>query len=274
MIKRTIGCLTLATLFMLSAPSADAKSRLLSDPAGDDFGPGSYTYPTHADYRRGSFDLRGVSIKTKGSKVEFKVTFSAPVTDPWDSRSWGGHGFSLQMVQIYLDTDGKAGSGFSETLPGINASFAEADAWDRVVMVSPQPNQRIGQEVSAKAAAMKKAVVLPTKVSVKGKSITVVVKKSDLGGAPKDSWGVQAVVQSNEGYPDRRDLLSRKVNELPGQHRFGGGNDWDCDPHALDILAGSAKGADAEIAAQKKALAYTCGPDGQKVKPALLPMVR
>ena len=256
------------------SPAVLAGERLLSDPAGDDFGPGSYIYPTHADYRRGAFDLRGVKIKTKGSKVEFHVTFSGPVTDPWDSRSWGGHGFSLQMVQIYLDTDNKEGSGFTETLPGINASFKPADAWDRVVMLSPQPNQRIAQEVSAKAAKMKAAVVLPTKVQVKGKSITVVVKKRDLGGAPKANWGVQAVVQSNEGYPDRKDLLSRKVNELPGQHRFGGGNDWDCDPHVLDILAGSAKGADVEIAAQKKALAYECGSDGQKVREAVLPMVR
>lgn len=270
---RPLSFVALAALLALS-PAALAGERLLSDPASDDFGPGSYTYPTHADYRRGSFDLRGVRIKTKGSKVEFRVTFSGAVTDPWDSRSWGGHGFSLQMVQIYLDRDNKKGSGFTDALPGINATFGQGDAWDRVVIVSPQPNQRIMQEVSAKAPKMKKGVVLPTKVQVKGKSITVVVKKSDLGGVPADSWGVQAVVQSNEGYPDRRDLLSRKVNELPGQHRFGGGNDWDCDPHVLDILAGSAKGADAEVEAQKAALAYTCGPDGQSVRGAVLPMVR
>jgi len=141
-------------------------------------------------------------------------------------------------------------------------------------MVSPQPNQRIAQEVSAKAPKMKKAVVLPIKVTVRGKTITVVVKKSALGGSPKANWGIQAVVQSNEGYPDRRDLLSRKVNELRGQHRFGGGNDWECDPHVLDILVSPARGTDEEIAAQKKALSYECGPDGQSVRGAVLPMVR
>lgn len=262
------------TIVCLLATSASAGTRLLTDPAEDDFGPGTYTYPTHADYRRGTFDLRAVSIKTKGSKVVFSVTMSAPVTDPWDSRSWGGHGFSLQMVQIYLDTDNAANSGFTETLPGINATFAPADAWERVVIVSPQPNQRIAQEVSAKAPKMKKAIVLPTKVSVRGKTISVTVKKSALGGKPKATWGVQAVVQSNEGYPDRRDLLSRKVNELPGQHRFGGGNDWECDPHVLDILVAPARGLDEEREAQKKALAYECGPDGQTLRGAVLPMVR
>lgn len=273
MAPRLIAFLALISLCS-SSPFAFAGSRILTDPAGDDFGPGSYVYPTHADYRRGSFDLRGVEIKTKGSKVEFKVTISGPVTDPWDSRSWGGHGFSLQMVQIYLDTDHKEMSGFTKALPGINASFAPKDAWDRVVMVSPQPNQRIAQEVAAKAPAMKGAVVLPTKVSVRGKTITVVVKKRDLGGAPKASWGVQAVMQSNEGYPDRRDILSRKVNELPGQHRFGGGNDWECDPHVLDILTSPARGTTEESAAQKTALSYECGPDGKVVRAAVLPMVR
>jgi carbohydrate-binding DOMON domain-containing protein len=265
--------LTLLCLCHLAAP-ASAGTRLMTDPAGDDFGPGTYTYPTHADYRRGTFDLRGVAIKTKGSKVEFSVTMSSPVTDPWDSRSWGGHGFSLQMIHIYLDTDNAPNSGFTEALPGINATFAPSDAWDRVVMVSPQPNQRIAQELTAKAPKMKAAVVLPTKVTVRGKTITVVVKKSALGGAPKPTWGVQAVMQSNEGYPGRRDLLSRKVNEFAGQHRFGGGSDWECDPHVLDILTGTARGVDEEIAAQKKALAYECGPDGQIVRGAVLPMVR
>ena len=43
-------------------------------------------------------------------------------------------------------------------------------------------------------------------------------------------------MQSNEGFPDGKDLLTRKVNEYEGQHRFGGGTDTDCDPHVIDIL--------------------------------------
>lgn len=259
---------------LLSSSVVCAGTLKFVDPPADDFGPGTYTYPTHADYRRGSFDLRSVEVKSRGSKVEFRVTFSGTITDPWDSKSWGGHGFSLQMVQIYMDTDHKPGSGFTETLPGLNASFAPADAWDRLAIISPQPNQRIAQEVAAKAPKLKKAIVLPTKVTVRGKTLIAVFKKRDLGGAPSASWGVQAVVQSNEGFPSNRDVLSRKVNELPGQHRFGGGNDWECDPHVLDILVSPAKGTDAELAGQKTALAYECGADGQVVRGAVLPMVR
>ena len=266
-------CLTIllaAAVLALSGAAALADVSY-EDPTGDDFGPGTYTYPTDAVYKRGTFDITKVEIKGKGSKVEFKVTYAAAVKDPWDSKSWDGNGFSLQMAQVYLDS-GKGG--FTKTLPGINADFAEGDAWDKVVIISPQPKSRLSMEVKGKAGALASGVVYPTKVTVRGKTIIATVKKGDLGGVPDGSWGVQVVSQSNEGYPGKDDVLTRKVNEFAGQHRFGGGNDWDCDPHALDVLVAPAAGGDAEKEGQRKALAYECGSDGKSVKSAVLPMVR
>jgi hypothetical protein len=60
--------------------------------------------------------------------------------------------------------------------------------------------------------------------------------------------------------------LTRKVNEYEGQHRFGGGNDGDCDPHAIDVLG--------DAVSQAAMLAYECGPDGSSKKKATLTMVR
>jgi hypothetical protein len=62
------------------------------------------------------------------------------------------------------------------------------------------------------------------------------VDKAQLGGMPTPAWGYQVVMQSNEGFPAKSDLLTRKVNEFEGQHRFGGGTDYDNDPHAIDII--------------------------------------
>ena len=73
--------------------------------------------------------------------------------------------------------------------------------------------------------------------------------------------------EANEGFPAETDLLSRKVNEYEGQHRFGGGNDGDCDPHVMDLLEGSG-------ATQKDMLASTCGPTGESVKKATLKMIK
>lgn len=239
-----------------------------ADPKGDDFGPGSYKYPTDPVYARGSFDLRKVEVKDNGETVEFRVTVGSQIADPWNSKDWDGNGFSLQFVQIYIDRDHQKGSGFTEALPGLGGvAFKPEEAWDKVVLISPQGRTRLEAEVRFKAPKMKGAVIIPKKTSARGKTLVAVVKKTDLG-APAATWGFQAVMQSNEGYPDKKDILTRRVNEVAGQHRFGGGNDAECDPHVLDILAGAGKGGADEVAAQKAALAYTCGS-----KVATLPMI-
>ncbi len=272
---RTVASVALAAYFALGSALALAGALEYHDPKGDDDGPGTYTYPTDPVYKPGSFDLRSLRIRKRGSDVVFEVEIARRVDDPWNSKEWNGNGFSLQFVQIYLDTDHKRGSGFTEALPGINARFAPDEAWDRVVLLSPQPATRLRSEVKQKAPAMKDAVVIPRTTRVRGKKIIAVVPVSALGGAPSPKWGVQAVMQSNEGYPSGRDILTRKVNEVAGQHRFGGGSDWDCDPHVLDILAGKAEGDASEVEAQHRALHYTCGPDGDlsKSKLAVLPMI-
>ena len=66
----------LAGLLLGSSPAL-AEDLTFQDPAGDDFGPGSYTYPTDAVYKRGSFDLRTVEIADKGGTVEIRITVSA-----------------------------------------------------------------------------------------------------------------------------------------------------------------------------------------------------
>ena len=263
-------------MIVLFAASAHAGTISYSDPAGDDFGPGKYKYPIDAVYKRGSFDLRGVEIRDRGSVVEFRVALNQRIEDPWDSRSWQpkGNGFSVQLIQIYLDRDHKPGSGFTKTLPGVNARFKPADAWDRVVFISPQGAGQVKSQVKLQAGKMARAVVVPIKVKIRGRKIIATVKKSALGGAPKASWGVQVVVGSSDGYAGGKSLFSRKVNEYAGKHLFGGGSNHNCDPHVMDILAGQGQGQASEILAQKKALAYTCGAGGQAVKWATLPMLR
>jgi hypothetical protein len=65
-------------------------------------------------------------------------------------------------------------------------------------------------------------------------------------------------MQSNEGFPAKTDLLTRKVNEYEGQHRFGGGTDYDNDPHVIDILVPPGRGEADEAARQHTILgAYT-----------------
>ncbi|RME20493.1 MAG: hypothetical protein D6806_16245 [Deltaproteobacteria bacterium] len=258
-----------ALLVLCAGLPAAAGSIVLKDPKGDDDGPGSYTYPTAPEYKPGSFDLTKVEIADKGDKLKIKVYVKARIEDPWRSRDWPvrGNGFSLQMAFLFVDKDHKKGSGHTEGIPGLNVRFAPESAWEKVVIISPQGNSRLKSEIEQKAKSLAADIVLPLKVKASGRKIIATVSKKDLG-QPAPRWGWQLLMQSNEGYPAKTDLLTRKVNQMAGPHRFGGGRDDDCDPHVIDLLAGKARGEKSEIEAQHKMLGdYACG------KPATLQMV-
>ncbi|MBM4388314.1 MAG: hypothetical protein FJ088_11280, partial [Deltaproteobacteria bacterium] len=184
-----------------------------------------------------------------------------------------GNGFSLQMVFIFFDLDHKENSGFKDGLPGLNVEFEGESFWEKAIIISPQGQTRIVSEVKQKAPWAKDAVVIPKSVRAAGKEVTAIVKKSDIGGL-KDGIGIQVVVQSNEGYPDKSDVLTRKVNEYAGQHRFGGGSDYNCDPHVIDIVVSPANGGEDEAKKQYDALKFDCGgSDPDKNPKSKLPMV-
>ena len=256
-------------LGLLLAGGTSADGVKFMDPEGDDKGPGTYIYPTDSAYAPGSFDMVSFEV-TDGNNPNFKVEVNQRLDDPWGM----GVGFATQMIFIFIDTDGVAGSGHTESLPGLNVTFAPESAWEKVVILSPQPASRVGAEIKTKAEALRPDIVIPRRTSGAGKTISGKVKLDDLGGGDPSKWGYQVLVQSNEGFPDKSDLLTRKVNEYEGQHRFGGGNDGNCDPHVMDILAGAGEGKAEEAQAQYDMLKYECGPEGEPVSPATLSVVR
>jgi carbohydrate-binding DOMON domain-containing protein len=229
----------LATALLLgaSARAADPVGTVtISDPTGDDDGPGTYVYPTDAVYKPGSFDITEFKMIPGKDTVEFRVTVNARIEDPWDSQAWGGNGFSVQMAAIHIDTDHVKGSGVRDGLPGFNVRFAEDEAWDKVVIISPQGPTRINSEVDSKCPQWKDRIIVPRMTRAQGRTLVATVDVKQLGGPPQPGWGYQVLMQSNEGFPAKTDLLTRKVNEMEGQHRFGGGTDYDNDPHVIDIL--------------------------------------
>ena len=140
-------------------------------------------------------------------------------------------GIGLRMTEV-LSENGffvYAGARDAEDL-------ARLDAMENVKAV--RLDVTVQSEIDAKAAKMKDRIVIPKKTKARGKKLVALVKASDLGGAPAKGWGYQVIMQSNEGYPEPTDLLTRQVNEYEGPHRFGGGNDYYMDPHVIDMLGG------------------------------------
>jgi carbohydrate-binding DOMON domain-containing protein len=255
---------------LLGAGALPAQTVEFKDATGDDFGPGAYVYPTDTVYKPGSFDLTGFALEVDGKKANVSVTVNSALEDPWGMKV----GFAVQMIFVFIDTDGKEGSGFTDGIPGLNVKFAPADAWDKAIILSPQSAARVRTEIETKAAAMKDAVLVPTRTKGSGRTISASVDLADLGGGDPATWGYQVVAQSNEGFPESAEVLTRRVNEYEGQHRFGGGNDGMCDPHVMDVLAGKGAGTADETEAQKTMLKFECNPDGTSKQMAVLTMVR
>lgn len=259
-----------------SGGAATSGGVTLEDPSGDDKGPGTYTYPTDKAYAPGSFDLRKLEIVPQGDTTEFRLTFNARIEDPWDSKAWGGNGFSVQMAFIHIDMDKAPNSGVQDGMPGTNVRFAPNEAWDRVVIISPQGQTRLNSEIDQKASQWKDKVVVPKITRASGRTLIAVVDNAALGGTPSRSWGYQALVQSNEGFPAKTDLLTRKVNEFEGQHRFGGGTDYENDPHVIDMFAGAAKGDSLTESKAQYDILSKYNKDAQDPKPedlAVVPMI-
>ncbi len=275
--RQTTFRFLLASALLLRAAAALAAAPLVTipDPVGDDDGPGTYKYPTDAVYKPGSFDMTEFQVVPSGSdQVEFRVTVRARIEDPWDSAAWGGNGFSVQMVFIHIDTDHVKGSGVTQGLPGTNVRFAEDEAWDKVVIISPQGPTRVNSEIDQKCPQWKDRIVVPKITRASGKTLIAVVDAKQLGGMPKPTWGYQALMQSNEGFPAKGDLLTRKVNEFEGQHRFGGGSDFDNDPHVMDILVppgGDPKAKQHEILSKWKRDVTDPKPEDLVVVPMVYP---
>jgi hypothetical protein len=265
--KSRLIAFTLATGIVAGA--AYAGEVVFVDPKADDDGAGGYTYPTDPAFERGSFDLEQVSVVSQDNRVNFAVKLNAQLEDPWRT----GAGYSVQMIFIFIDTDNVPASGHIKGVPGLNVMFDRDSAWDKVVVLSPQDQARVKKEIEAKAPDMA-ADIVTTRSKATGQTISAGVSQSLLGEGDPSKWGYQVVVQSNEGFPAGQDLLTRRVNEFEGSHRFGGGTDFDCDPHVMDILAGNARGDASEVAAQHAMLAYECAEDGDARRTATLRMVR
>lgn len=227
-----------------------------NDPIGDDKGPGYYTYPTNPVYADGGFDIVSFEVDASGEKtVVFKIEVNADLKQDWGMAA----DFDIQHFQIYVDVDGgmsEINGGENVMLPGLNAYVAPAYAWDSVILVTPQPDSRVQIELDVKAEDLADYAIIPSSISGQGRTITVVVKKDEFAMDTENigTWRWQVISQSNEGYPDPEDLLTRNVNEFRGLHRFGGGSDYWGDPEFVDMLIAPAIGSLEEAEAQFETL--------------------
>jgi hypothetical protein len=209
----------LALLLVLAVSHAWAAERFivkLTDPAGDDFGDGTLVYPANADFARGSFDLRSIEISRDSKGFWFAAEFGDFIREMW----WGPGGaigrnstrntnhrlpFGFNL-DIYIDIDRKPGSGQMFTLPGRKVRIDRRYAWERAVILSPQPmtvRERLlaklkanfpGRPAGEAETTIDGTMYFPVKKSIFDKSIRFFVPKEFIGNSDGEDWAITAFV--------------------------------------------------------------------------------
>jgi hypothetical protein len=199
----------------------------LSDPQGDDYGPGTYLYPLDPVFTAGSFDMTRLTVRTVGSDVRFEIEVAGQIEDPWGS----GAGFSLQSVDIYIDTDGLTGSGSTVSLDRRNVEFSSSSGWEYVVWCAPPFDGFQPHVVDAAGNTYYSGITVSADQG--DDVITIDVPRSTIG-TPGTSWRYTALMLSQNGYEQGR---IRPVVENVGQWVLGGGDNGQWDSNVVDLVA-------------------------------------
>ena len=157
-----------------------------TDPQGDDYGPGSYTYPKSPLFEHeGLFDLQKYEIYDSGEKWIFAFDFGA-MTNPWSAPL----GFSHQLINLYLDTE-KGGQ--TETYKkGARVRFDPESPWDYFIKIAGWPGY--GRKFVTAGGQERKIEVTS---NLEKKKVIAAVPKNLL---PEVSGNHYLMVMSQDGY--------------------------------------------------------------------------
>ena len=217
----------------------------VTDPNGDDNGPGNFAYPTAADFHPGAFDIQEFQVYDSGSDVTFRLktrdlspTFGSPL--------------GAQLVDVYVHVPGASPASTAAAAATRNFTIAPAFAWSRLLQV-----QGFGQRyVDATGATLGTIAIKANAIS---RFITFSVPKSSLG-TPGPGWGFVVVLTGQDGFSSDQ---ARSFAPTPQSFAFGVCATASPDPHCTANPATVPKAVDVLTppgVAQSTELDYTLGP--------------
>jgi alpha-amylase/alpha-mannosidase (GH57 family) len=216
----------------------------IQDPEHDDFGPGTYVYPTDSVFKAQVFDLKSFRVAYDDKNLIFKFAFYGAIPNPWGSPN----NLALQTLDVYVDKDPGAGSGARLLLPGRNAALQAGNGWEYAIwaegwtpqILTPDPQSGTPKQVTGVSF---KIIVDPA-----ARTVTLRVPRQVFGEGDPARWGYLAAVLSQEGFPSTGVWRVRDINPSASQWRFGGAPAdtnhtriidlaWDGSPSQQDLLS-------------------------------------
>jgi len=166
----------------------------VTDPNGDDNGPGNYAYPTSGDFHAGAFDMQRFQVIDGGANG--LITFRVQVRDL--SPTFGSP-LGAQLVDVYVrdPSASAANTSTAASFPQRNYVIDPASAWSQLIEV-----QGFGQRYVDAHGTTLGTVSIRAKCHFRA-SFTFSVPKSTLG-TPASGWGFTVVLTGQDGFsPDQ-----------------------------------------------------------------------
>jgi glucoamylase len=201
----------------------------VTDPTGDDNGPGTYQYPTAPAFQPGAFDLTDFKVISDGTTVYLQATLAnlAPTF---------GSAFGAQLLDIYVHNPGAAATSTQAAYATRNYTIAPANAWSELVeaqgFAAPVWQDASGNSLGTPFMA----------TSQTSGTVTIALPEATFG-TPGSGWSFAVVLTGQDGFqPD----LARAFTATQGAYTFGvcaaGGTSPICSvdpstvPKAMDVI--------------------------------------
>ncbi len=185
----------------------------VTDPTGDDNGPGNYAYPTSDNFHAGAFDIQEFQVYDAGADVIFRVK-TRDLTETF------GSALGAQLVDVYVHVPGAATTSTNAANASRNFTVVPAFAWSRLIQV-----QGFGQRyVDAGGSTLGTVSISANALS---RFITFSVPKASLG-SPGPGWGFNVVLTGQDGFSSDQ---ARGFQSTPEDFQFGVCATASADPH-------------------------------------------
>jgi len=201
----------------------------VTDPTGDDNGPGTFQYPTSSDFTAGSFDITRFQVITSGSQVFLRTTLRT-LTPTF------GNPIGAQLLDVYVHSAGAAATSTAAAFASRNYTIAPADAWSQRIEVQGFASP---VWVDANGNSVGTATVLSSAVA---NTITIELPAAALG-TPASGWSFAVVLTGQNGFSSDQ---ARGFAATPQDFLFGvcapGGTSPICTtdpgtmPKAMDVI--------------------------------------
>jgi glucoamylase len=190
------------TVINLSLPGQTVLK--VTDPTGDDNGPGTYAYPTAPDFQPGAFDLTEMQVSQTASNVYIQVGIRnlAPTF---------GSNFGAQLLDLYVRDPGAASTSTTAAFPSRNYTIAPVDAWSERIeaqgFATPVWDNAGGASLGTPQLVASQAT----------ETATLVLPRAAFGMITK-GWVFTVVLTGQDGFSADQ---ARAFTATPGAFTFG-----------------------------------------------------